>query len=144
MLVPLPSLRATRSLAKRLAAELTGRELLLLSGELGSGKTTFVGYLAEALGIEAGWVSSPSFTIVQRYPPGKRGIAVTHVDLYRLKSERELEGLGLEETLASESLVVVEWPSVGGALWTDCARPVHRLDFGWDERGVRQVEVTRL
>ena len=143
MLVPLPDLRATRSVAKSLAAELTGGELLLLSGELGSGKTTFVGYLAEALGIESGWVSSPSFTLIQRYPPGRRGIALTHVDLYRLKSQRDLEGLGLEEILDSEDLVAVEWPSVGETLWAECARPVRRLEFGWDERGVRQVEVMR-
>jgi tRNA threonylcarbamoyladenosine biosynthesis protein TsaE len=141
MLVPLPSLRATCSAAKSLAAELTSGELLLLSGELGSGKTTFVGYLAEALGIEPGWVSSPSFTFVQRYPPGGKGIALTHVDLYRLKSQKEIEGLGLEEILDSPDLVVVEWPAVGEALWAECSRSVRRLEFGWDERGVRQVSL---
>lgn len=141
MLVPLPSLRATRSLANSLAAELAGGELLLLSGELGSGKTTFVGYLAEALGIESGWVSSPSFTLVQRYPPGLKGIALTHVDLYRLRSQRELEGLGIEEILDSADLVAVEWPAVGETLWAECSRPVRRLGFGWDEKGGRQVSL---
>lgn len=139
MLIPLPSLRSTRSLARRIARDLSGRELILLSGELGAGKTTFVGYLAKALGIEPGWVSSPSFTIVQRYPPGIRGFGVTHVDLYRLKVAEELEGLGLEETLASEDLVVVEWPELGEPLWAASGRPVLRIAFGFNPDGGRRV-----
>ena len=141
MLILLPSLRSTRGLARRLAAGLTGRELLLLSGELGSGKTTFVRYLAAALGIEPAWVSSPSFTIVQRYPPGVGGIGVTHVDLYRLRTSRELEGLGLEEVLESEDLVAVEWPEVGKALWAASGRPLRSLEFGWNNQKVRQVSL---
>jgi tRNA threonylcarbamoyladenosine biosynthesis protein TsaE len=141
MLIPLPNLRATRSLAERLASELRGRGLLLLSGELGAGKTTFVRYLAGALGIDPAWVSSPSFPLVQRYPAGARGLAVTHVDLYRLRSSRELEGLGLEEILDADDLVVVEWPELGEALWKESGRAVRRLEFQTDERGARKVNL---
>lgn len=139
MLISLPTLAATRSLASETARHLEGRELLLLSGELGAGKTTFVRYLAASLGIERGWVNSPSFTLVQQYPAGKRGIGIAHVDLYRLPPGSELESLGLEEILAGDDLVVVEWPASGQALWEACARPVLRFQFGWDAAGARFV-----
>ncbi|OYW01808.1 MAG: hypothetical protein B7X11_03890, partial [Acidobacteria bacterium 37-65-4] len=75
--------RATRALALQVGRRLTGAELLLLTGELGAGKTTFVRYLTQALGLDPAWVSSPSFTLLQRYPPGPGGFGITHVDLYR-------------------------------------------------------------
>lgn len=118
---------ATVRLARELAATLTGRELLLLEGDLGAGKTTFVRALAEALGIDPAWVSSPSFTLVQRYPAGARGVALSHVDLYRLPEGSDLEPLGLEELLAGDDLVAVEWPSSGQDLWRACGRPILRI-----------------
>jgi len=142
MIVPLPTLRATRALAARLSKGLTGGELILLSGELGSGKTTFVRYLTETLGVPPGWVSSPSFTLIQRYPPGDTGFGVVHVDLYRLKGPAELEGLGLEEILDSKDLVVVEWPEAGEMLWASCRRPLTRIAFGSGPAGRREAVVT--
>ena len=138
--VPLPGLRATRILARRLARVLLGRDLILLAGELGTGKTTFTRYLAAALSIEPGWVSSPSFTLVQRYPAPEGRPALIHVDLYRLAGEGELPGLGLEEILESNDIVVVEWPRVGEALFARCGRPLWRLRFS-ESGGVRRVEV---
>ena len=140
MTVALPTLRATASLARRIARSLRGRDVVLLSGELGAGKTTLVRYLAEALGIEPGWVSSPSFTLVQRYPPGRAGVAVTHVDLYRLRGAAGLEALGLEEVLAGDDLVVVEWPGAADALWGPSGRPIWRLDLRTGPGG-REAEV---
>jgi tRNA threonylcarbamoyladenosine biosynthesis protein TsaE len=140
MTVSLPTLRATAALARKIARSLRGRDLLLLSGELGAGKTTLVRYLAGALGIEPGWVSSPSFTLVQRYPAGEAGVGITHVDLYRLKGGSDLEGLGLEEILAGDDLVVVEWPELGGALWAESGRPVWRVDLRDGPRG-READV---
>ncbi len=141
MNVPLTSLRSTRALASRLAKRLGGREVLLLSGDLGAGKTTFVGYLARALGVPDGWVSSPSFTLVQEYPAGEGGFGVTHVDLYRLGSAGDLEALGLEEILASEDLVIVEWPEAGEALWSRSDRPVLRMRFIYGPDVARGVEL---
>jgi len=141
MIVALPSLRRTRSLAARVAGVLQGRELLLLSGDLGAGKTTFVSYLAKALGVPDGWVSSPSFTLVQKYPPGKAGFGMTHVDLYRLASEHDLESLGLEEIMASEDLVVVEWPQAGAGVWRRSGRPILRMRFIYGPDVVRSVEL---
>lgn len=126
---PLPTLNATRRLARLLSAHLAGNEVVLLSGELGAGKTTFTRFLAEALGIDPSWVSSPSFTLVQRYPPGKRGLAITHVDLYRLPEGSDLEPLGLYEILASPDLVVVEWPASAEQFWAESQRPLIRVAF---------------
>lgn len=140
MTQPLPTLRATASLARRIARSLRGRDLILLSGELGAGKTTFVRYLAQALGISGGWVSSPSFTLVQRYPAGRAGVAVTHVDLYRLANPTQVDGLGLDEVIAGDDLVVVEWPEAGEPLWSHGGRPIWRVDLRSGPRG-RVAEV---
>jgi tRNA threonylcarbamoyl adenosine modification protein YjeE len=123
-----------------MARALGGRDLLLLEGELGAGKTTFTRYLARALGIDPSWVSSPSFTLVQRYPEGTAGLAVTHVDLYRCAGPGELEALGLEEALSSPDLVVVEWPRAGESLWAPSGRTLWRMAFR-AEGGPRRVEV---
>jgi tRNA threonylcarbamoyl adenosine modification protein YjeE len=139
MRVPLHGLRSTSALARRVAGTLTGREVLLLTGDLGAGKTTFVRYLAEALGIDPDWVSSPSFTLVQRYPSGTRGLAVSHVDLYRIVREGDLESLGLDDLLASEDLVIVEWPEPAGDLWERSGRPLIRIALTRDADGNREA-----
>ncbi len=142
MKVPLPRLRSTEALARKMARSLTGRELILLSGDLGAGKTTFVRYLAEALGVDPGWVSSPSFTLLQRYPAGGRGIVVSHVDLYRIAGAGDLESLGLEDLLASEDLVVVEWPEAAQDLWESSGRPIVEVHFHRDASGKREAHLT--
>lgn len=137
--IPLKNLRATGTFARRVARGLTGREVLLLTGELGAGKTTFVRGLARALGIDPGWVSSPSFTLVQRYPAGAAGIGVTHADLYRLDSPDDLEALGLEEIWASHDLLLVEWPGVLVEAGLPPGRGIHRLTFAVAPDGARRV-----
>ena len=139
MIAPLSTLRSTRALAARVARDLGNRELLLLSGDLGAGKTTFVRYLAEALGINPAWVSSPSFTMIQRYPAGSRGIALTHVDLYRAGRPEDLESLGLEDPLASDDLVIVEWPEAAGRLWEESGRRSLGIEFTRDNTGKREA-----
>lgn len=141
MIYPLRRLHSTKALAAGIARGLTGREVLLLSGDLGAGKTTFVRCLTQALGIDPAWVSSPSFTIVQRYPAGKRGIAVSHVDLYRIARAGDLESLGLEDLLDSSDLVVVEWPRVAQALWANSGRSLLRIEFRQDADGHREAVV---
>jgi tRNA threonylcarbamoyladenosine biosynthesis protein TsaE len=128
-------------LAARTAKSLVGRELLLLSGDLGAGKTTFVRYLVRALGMDPAWVSSPSFTLTQRYPAGTRGLAMTHVDLYRVTGAADLEGLGLEDLLASSDLLVVEWPRAAEALWKHSGRRILRIEFRRDPEGRREAVV---
>lgn len=93
------------AVAERLAAELRLGDLLLLAGDLGAGKTTFVRGLARGLGIDEREVQSPTFTLVRVY----RGpLPLAHVDLYRIERSPELAELGLAELL-DEAVVAVEW-----------------------------------
>ncbi|MBV8199097.1 MAG: tRNA (adenosine(37)-N6)-threonylcarbamoyltransferase complex ATPase subunit type 1 TsaE [Acidobacteria bacterium] len=100
------SAAATERLGAALAPELGPDGVLLLSGELGSGKTVLARGLAAALGIDPRQVLSPTFNLVREH----RGAAgrLVHVDLYRLEPE-EADGLGLEELLAAPGVKVVEW-----------------------------------
>ncbi len=97
----------TEELGRRLGAQVTGRAVFLLEGELGAGKTVFTRGLVTGLGGNPDDVSSPTFTLVNRYEHGR--LRVYHLDLYRAESAGDLEGLGIEEILGEEAVVVVEW-----------------------------------
>ena len=90
-----------------MAAELQAGDILLVSGNLGAGKTAFVRGLAEGLGIEPQDVSSPTFTIVHEYRGGR--LTLYHVDLYRL-DRTAAEDLGLEEMGVRNGVLAIEWP----------------------------------
>ena len=96
----------TRAIAVTLAAGLTAGSVLLLSGDLGAGKTAFVRGLAEGLGIRADEVTSPTFTLVHEYRGGR--LPLIHVDLYRL-DRADLDDIGLDEDLAVRGVVAIEW-----------------------------------
>lgn len=102
----LEDLEATQQLAARLAAQLRAGDLVVLTGGLGSGKTTFTQALAEALGVE-GRVSSPTFVLSRVHRSAGRGPDLVHVDAYRTDAEG-LETLDLSATQA-EAVTVVEW-----------------------------------
>jgi tRNA threonylcarbamoyladenosine biosynthesis protein TsaE len=102
----------THALAERLASVLEAGDLLVLSGELGAGKTTFTQGLGEGLGVRAG-IISPTFVLVRIHPnlaegPRPGGPDLVHVDAYRLGSAAEIDDIDLENTLDS-SVTVVEW-----------------------------------
>ena len=97
----------THLLARELAATLEAGDVLLLSGDLGAGKTTFVRGLAEGLGIDPAAVSSPTFTLLHEYRGGR--LALYHADLYRL-DKTATEDLGLEETGVRDGVLAIEWP----------------------------------
>jgi tRNA threonylcarbamoyladenosine biosynthesis protein TsaE len=96
----------TRAIAVRLAADLAAGSVLLLSGDLGAGKTAFVRGLAEGLGISSDDVTSPTFTLVHEYRGGR--LPLIHVDLYRL-DRADLDEIGLDEDLAAHGVVAIEW-----------------------------------
>ena len=96
----------TTAAGRELAAALQPGAVVLLSGDLGAGKTAFVRGLAAGLGIDPGEVSSPTFTLVQEYRGGR--LTLYHVDLYRLQP-REVDDLGLDE-LTEEGVTAIEWP----------------------------------
>ena len=103
----------TEALGARLAASLEPGAVVLVEGEVGAGKTTFVRGAIRALGHE-GRVTSPTFTLASRYEDGR--VPVSHLDLYRLRDsgvDRE-DLILLEDELAPDRVVFVEWPEALG------------------------------
>ena len=98
----------TKNLGKKFSRIISKGDLILFSGELGGGKTTFISGLAEGLGLK-GSLSSPSFTILNEYSIDRRKKFI-HVDLYRLESAGEINGIGLDDYLYdNNSIICVEW-----------------------------------
>lgn len=126
----------TARAARVLAATLAAGAVVLVSGDLGAGKTVFVRGLAEGLGLDADVVSSPTFTLVHEHRGGR--LPLLHLDLYRL-GQADLDQIGLDPDVAARGVVVVEWPErlrhpVAGAI------RVHIADRGGD---VREITVRR-
>ncbi len=102
------------ALAKKLAKSIRGGEIFALSGELGSGKTTFAKHLGKALGVKQN-ISSPTFVIMQEYKiPGKLGsenpLFLYHLDVYRAHTKKDIASLGLEQIWKQDNTVtVIEW-----------------------------------
>ncbi|MCK9792552.1 tRNA (adenosine(37)-N6)-threonylcarbamoyltransferase complex ATPase subunit type 1 TsaE [Isoptericola sp. 4D.3] len=108
----LPDAGATRALGAALAGVLRAGDLVILTGDLGAGKTTLTQGLGAALGVR-GQVASPTFIVAREHPPlpredGSRGPALVHVDAYRLGGLGELDALDLDSSL-DDSVTVVEW-----------------------------------
>src|SRR5580658_11269588 len=102
----------TIAVGRKLAGLLEPPQLLLLRGDLGTGKTTLVKGIAQALdAAEVDEVTSPTFTLVHEYDGTQNGkpVKLFHLDVYRLEGERQLETLGLDELLTEDALVLVEW-----------------------------------
>jgi len=97
----------TQAVARSLAETLEAGNVVLLSGNLGAGKTAFVRGLAAGLGIDAAEVSSPTFTLIHEYRGGR--LTLYHVDLYRLDSAATND-LGLEEMGVRDGVLAIEWP----------------------------------
>ncbi|MCQ4163168.1 tRNA (adenosine(37)-N6)-threonylcarbamoyltransferase complex ATPase subunit type 1 TsaE [Tahibacter harae] len=107
----LPDEAAVAALARRLAPLLEQGGVIHLHGDLGAGKTTFARALIGALGV-SGRIKSPTYALIESYRIP--GLAIHHLDLYRIADPGELEWLGLDELQAESSLVLVEWPERGG------------------------------
>ena len=97
----------TAAVARELAGGLAAGDVVLLTGDLGAGKTAFVRGLADGLGIDIAEVSSPTFTLVHEYRGGR--LTLYHVDLYRL-DRAATEDLGLEELGVADGVLAIEWP----------------------------------
>src|SRR5215510_10985368 len=93
--------------ARRMAASLSAGDVVLLSGDLGAGKTAFVRGLAQGLGVDENEVSSPTFTLVHEYRGGR--LTLYHVDLYRL-DRAATDDLGLDEMGVADGVLAIEWP----------------------------------
>ena len=102
------SAEETIAFGRTLAETLAPPKLVVLRGELGSGKTTLVKGIAEAFDAASEEdVTSPTFTLVHEYRSPR--VNVYHIDLYRVDTQRELETLGLDDLIAENSVLLIEW-----------------------------------
>jgi tRNA threonylcarbamoyladenosine biosynthesis protein TsaE len=125
----------TEVLGAQLARELRPGDVVLVQGELGAGKTTFVRGAAQALGVRTP-VTSPTFTIGHRY---RAPIPVAHVDLFRLGSlDAEDPGL-LDDYLGPDTITFVEWPEVAAAELNGLVARRVRIEHGGGD--VRVVDI---
>ena len=123
----------TRRIGRRLGRTLHPPRVILLTGELGAGKTVLTQALAAGLEVEdLSLVRSPSFTLINEYPSARGRIY--HVDLYRLEGADDFHSIGLEEILERNAVVIIEW---GEKLDLPVDNPVRiriRVDPASDER----------
>lgn len=127
----------TAELASQVAAGFGGGEVVLLTGELGAGKTAFVRGLARGLGADPEEVASPTFVLLTAYP-GR--LTLHHADLYRLRGDGDERELGLEELPGPNGVLAVEWAERLAAVpWRSVLR-VELRHRGDDERLIRIEE----
>jgi tRNA threonylcarbamoyladenosine biosynthesis protein TsaE len=127
----------TIALGEEIARDLPRPAVVLLIGDLGTGKTTLAKGIVKGLGAAAPEdVNSPTYTLIHEY--GERD-KVYHIDLYRLERANEVLALGLDELLASDAILLVEWGERFPALW-----PANRLEIRlvWTAEDVREITVT--
>lgn len=128
---------ATEALGGELARSLAPGDVVLISGDLGTGKTTFVRGAARALGVE-GPVTSPTYTIGQRLGGA---VPVSHLDLYRLGGDLAGEDPGLlDDYLTADAIAFVEWPQAAAPGLERVALRVAIAHAGGDRR---DIEVER-
>lgn len=129
----------TEQLAAALAADLGPGDVVLVEGELGAGKTTFVRGACRALGID-GPITSPTFALANRYR-ARGGLIVSHLDLYRLKGLAHEDPDLLADYLGPDRLAFVEWAEDDGPTLGDVKLRVRLRHLGGDRRSV-EVEHT--
>jgi tRNA threonylcarbamoyladenosine biosynthesis protein TsaE len=129
----------TEAVAAGLAARLRPGDVVLVAGELGAGKTTFVRGACRALGVR-GAVTSPTFTIGRRYDDGRVG--VSHLDLYRVGDLAEEDPALLADYMTEDRVSFVEWPEVAEPVLT-AGRVVARVRLEHAGGDHRRLEVRR-
>ena len=126
-------LKETIQAAVDFSKKLKAGDIVLLDGDLGSGKTTFVKGLAKGLKAKVKDVNSPTFVLMNVY---KGRIPIYHFDLYRLEKPQEIESLNINEYLQSDGVAVIEWPQrLGGAM----PAPSYWIEFKHKGENKRQI-----
>ena len=124
----------TRLLGEAVGKHVCAGDLIALVGELGSGKTLFVGGLARGLGVDpTAYVSSPTFTIMHRYL-GR--LPLYHIDLYRIDTPAALSTVGLEEYLEGDGVAAVEWAERGAGIFPKERLTVRLRQTGSEARAI--------
>jgi tRNA threonylcarbamoyladenosine biosynthesis protein TsaE len=130
----------TERLGAVLAAELHTGEVVLVAGELGAGKTTFVRGACRRLGVTVP-VTSPTFTIGQRYPATGPATWISHLDLYRIGSLGDEEPDILADYVGADTIAFVEWPEIGLPELGELATETRRVDLEHGGGDLRIVEI---
>ena len=133
------SAEQTKAVGADLAAELDAGDVVVLRGELGAGKTTFVRGACEALGVETA-VTSPTFTIGQRYH-GR--LPVSHIDLYRIASLDHEDPSLLSDYLDREAVTFIEWPPADEAALGELAQITWRVALEHAGGDRRMIELAK-
>ena len=123
----------TEALGARIAERLQPGDVVVLSGDLGTGKTTLVRGACRALGF-TGPVTSPTFTIGQRYEGGR--LPVSHLDLYRLQTLEDEDPALLDDYLGPDGVAFVEWPVAGAGRLGRPALEVRLSHLGEEQRRI--------
>ena len=129
----------TEALGGRLAGELAPGDVVLVEGELGAGKTTFVRGACRALGVTVP-VTSPTFTIGQRYPAARVPV-VAHIDLYRLASLSDEDPDLLADYLGPDLIAFVEWPDLAEPELAGLGRIAMRIQMSHAGEDRRVIEL---
>ena len=135
--IEIDSLSELHSVARAVVESLEGRNVVLLCGGMGAGKTTLVSRIAAYLGSEDG-VTSPTFALVNQYMD-RNSNPIYHFDFYRIDNIEEVFDLGYEEYFYSGDLCLVEWPEKIEALIPDDVMIV-RIESGDGENRVFEIE----
>jgi tRNA threonylcarbamoyladenosine biosynthesis protein TsaE len=133
------SLENTRAIAAAIAKLVRPRDIIVLAGDMGAGKTAFVAGFADAMGVtDDDQVSSPTFTLVHTYSTGR--LPIHHADVYRLTTLGEVADLGLREMADMGAVVLVEWGDVAREVLGDAL--VVSLAHDDDDPDARDVTVS--
>jgi len=100
------SIKDSQNIAKELSQKITSGDVVLMEGNLGAGKTFFVQQICKYWQVEED-VTSPTFTLIQNY---SSKFQISHMDLYRIEDEKELDQLGWEDMVYSDGVTFIEWP----------------------------------
>jgi tRNA threonylcarbamoyladenosine biosynthesis protein TsaE len=131
--------KETYDLAADIAARVKPGQVLALKGDLGSGKTTFTKGFASELGIKR-HITSPTFLLIKTYEVEREGIhKLYHLDLYRLRDEKEIEGIGVSEILKDpHGVVIIEWAERMGNL---LPKDRIEIEFEYLEENKRKITI---
>jgi tRNA threonylcarbamoyladenosine biosynthesis protein TsaE len=126
-------------LASDFGEKLIPGQVVYLLGDLGSGKTTFVRALLKSLGVSE-LIKSPTYTLIESYEV--KNMNFSHMDLYRLKDQSELENLGIFDLILNKNILLIEWPEQGGGFLPE---PSYILEFSHHEsrpdlRGFKEIK----
>ena len=149
MELTLPNLQATQKFATQIAAGLQSvlgqvPFTIALSGPLGAGKTKWIRYLCEELGVPPDSVTSPTYVLLQRYRSARA--IIYHLDYYRLRTVEQVWDLGIDELQEEPVLILVEWAEKFPETLPPDHLCLHFLqhseNYGQDSRSLRKVRIT--